>query len=199
MTQAQTPTTDIEIRKAIASAVRQALLSIYSAEVANAVRIHDHWMLGFNLGENAALLRVLTGVEQGKIHGWLIGLSGVSRKRPDPIMSVPQGAHHLRKTNPNRRDILRTYRVWCYHELDTGTVGSESDNNSENRLAIETEAVSDYLSSVPQLGIENDWIMGHEDLQFNPIDVFAFGEAKANVAQGTLSVRLQKPYDLNQY
>ena len=189
--------TDVEIRKAIAETIRAALVELYGTDIGSAVRVHDHWLWGFALGENAAMLRVTTGIEKGSIHGWLIGLNGVQRQRPANQSGVSdrQGAYHLRNKGPNRRDLLRNYRVWCYHQLDTG----DSDNNSENRLAIEIDAVADAFSRNPLIGIENEWLMGCEEMQFAPIDVFKFGEAQANVAQGTLGVRVQKSLDLNQY
>lgn len=197
MAQTVPPPTDLEIRKAIANTIRLGLRKLYGDTVGDSIIIHDHWLWGFALGENAALLRVQTGVNKNLIHGWLIGLSGVSRERPSPQSNSTnrQGAHYLRNSNPNRRDLLRSYRVWCYHQLDTGT----SDNNSENRLALEIEAVADEFSLSPLMGIDNIWLMGNEELQFSPVDVFKFGEAQANVAQGTLNVRLQKALDLNQY
>jgi hypothetical protein len=192
------PPNDIEIRKAIAAVIRGALIDLYGSGLGNEVIIHDHWLWGFSLGENASLLKVRTGAEKGKMHGWLIGLSSINRERPEPKGGM-QGAHHLRNRNPNRRDILRSYRVWCYHQLDTGTTGLESDENSENRLAIEIEVVADAFSKLPLMGIDNEWLMGNEELQFSLIDVFKFGEAQANVAQGSLGVRVQRPLDLNQY
>lgn len=192
------PPTDVDIRQAIASTIRGALVGLYGSTLGNEILVHDHWLWGFSLGENAALLRIKTGASKGKMHGWLIGLSSVNRERPEPKNGL-QGAHHLRNRNPNRRDVLRSYRVWCYHQLDTGTANLESDENSENRLAIEIEAVSDAFSRAPLMGIDNEWLMGNEELQFSLIDVFKFGEVQANVAQGSLGVRLQIPLDLNQY
>lgn len=192
------PPTDVEIRKAIALVIRGALVDLYGSPIGDDIIIHDHWLWGFSLGENAALLKVRTGAEKGKMHGWLIGLAAIDRNRPAPV-GGQQGAHHLRNRNPNRRDVLRSYRVWCYHQLDTGTAGLESDENSENRLAIEIEAVADAFSRLPLMGIDNEWLMGNEELQFSLIDVFSFGGVQANVAQGTLGVRVQRPLDLNQY
>lgn len=190
--------TDVEIRKAIASVIRGSLIELYGSTLGNQIIVHDHWLWGFSLGENAALLKVRDGSEKGKIHGWLIGLNSVQRQRPQPT-NTPQGAHHLRNRNPNRRDVLRSYRVWCYHQLDTGTVDLESDENSENSLAIEIETVADAFSKLPLMGIDNEWLMGNEELQFSLVDVFKFGEVQANVAQGSLGVRVQRPLDLTQY
>jgi len=198
MSQTVKEPSDVDIRKAIASVIRGALVELYADDdLANEVKVHDHWLWGFALGENAAVLRVTNGVEKGKIHAWMIGVQAVTRQRPVSQSEVPnrQGAHRLRNMGPNRRDILRSYRVWCYHQLDTGT----TDENSENRLTIEIEAIADAFSRNPLIGIDNVWLMGAEEIQFSPIDVYKFGEAQANVAQGTLNVRLQKPLDLNQY
>lgn len=194
MTTTTPPPTDVEIRKAIAATIRKSLISHHGTDLGSKIIIHDHWLWGFALGENAALLRITTGIEKGRIHGWLIGLAAVSRTRPEP-RNTKEGVHRLRNINPNRRDLLRSYRVWCYHQLETGT----SDDNSENSLALEIEAVADEFSRSPLMGIDNEWLMGNEEIQFSPVDVFKFGEAQANVAQGTLGVRLQKPLDLNQY
>lgn len=190
--------TDIQIRQAIAATIRVGLVKLYGAALGNQVIVHDHWLWGFNLGENASLLRVKEGVEAGKVHGWLIGLNSVQRARPEPT-DTRQGVYHLRNRNPNLRNILRSYRVWCYHQLDTGTTDNESNENSENRLAIEIDAVADEFSISPLMGIDNEHLMGNEELQFAPIDVFKFNELQANVAQGTLAVRIRKPLDLNQY
>lgn len=195
MTQATPPVTDVQIRQAIAATLRNALVELHGAELGNQIRIHDHWLWGFSLGENIALLRVKEGTEKGKVHGWIIGLNAVSRNRPGQSTETSQGQYHLRKNNINRRDILRSYRVWCYHQLDTG----ESADNSENRLALEIESVSDAFSKNHLLGLTNEWFMGHEDLQFPLVEVFDFGDIQANVAQGSLGVRMQKPYDLTQY
>lgn len=192
------PPTDLEIRQAMSVVIRNTLIDLYGSTVGEAVIIHDHWLWGFSLGENASLLKVKSGVEKGKIHGWLIGVNSVSRARPEPTGGA-QGSHHLRNRNPNRRDILRSYRVWCYHHLDTGTAGSESDENSENRLITEIDAVADAFSKDTLMGIDNPWLMGNEELQFPVVDVFKFGESQANVAQGTIGVRVQHPLDLNQY
>ena len=188
------PPTDTLIRQSIAGVIRKALVNLYGSSKGDAVIIHDHWLWGFSLGENASLLKVTTGEELGLIHGWLIGLSGVSRARPD-ANNAKQGVHHLRNRSINRRDVLRSYRVWCYHQFNVGT----SAENSENTLASEIEEVADELSRTTLLDIDNPSMMGHEELQFAPIDVFHFNGIQANVAQGTLNVRIQKPLDLNQY
>lgn len=192
------PPKDVEIRKAIAATIRAALVKLHGSTLGNQIIVHDHWLWGFSLGENAALLKIRDGAEKGKIHGWLIGLANINRQRPGPAPNA-QGNHHLRNRNPNRRDLLRSYRVWCYHQYDTGTANKESDENSENRLALEIEAVADEFSLSPLMGIDNPWFLGNEELQFPVVDVFKFGEFTANVAQGNLGVRLQRPMDLNQY
>lgn len=200
MTQTVAPPSDKVIRQGIAQTIRNGLLKLYSTDVANAVLIHDHWLWGFNLGENAALLRVESGTETGKVHGWIIGLASVSRERPyGSGGSDSQGSYRFRKIGPNRRDILRHYRIWCYHQLDTGDYGTESESNSENRLADEIDAVADEFSLTPLLGIDNPHILGHEDIQYSPIDVYRFDDTQVNVAQGVLGVRLYRPLDLNQY
>lgn len=201
MTQTLAPVTDAEIREAIGATIRAGLQKIYSPEIADAVIIHNHWLWGFNIGDNASLLTVESGPELGKIHGWLIGLSSVIRTRPSRSGNALdlQGYNHLRKTGINRRDILRTYRIWCYHQLDTGIDDVNVMANSENQLANEIDMVADEFSLTPTLGLDNPNLIGHEELQYTPIDVFRFDDVKANTAQGTLGVRMQRPLDLTQY
>lgn len=198
MTQTVNPPTDLQIRQAIASIIETALENLYGQP--DTARIHNHWILAHVIGESAGLLRAKTGPFKGNIHAWMIGLEAVARVRPAPKNTM-EGAHRLRNTNPNRRDILRSYRVWCYHSLDTGeTVENEDDTNSDTKLATEIEAVTDAFSNNPTLGFQDNLkFMGHEELQFSPINAFSFGETVANVAQGSLSVRIQKSLDLNQY
>lgn len=189
--------TDVKIRQAIASIITSSLNTLYTGQDIE-IRIYDHWMLGFNLGENAALLRSTEGDNLGKIHSWMVGSHGLSRVRHDITESPLQAGNRgiLKKVGPNRRDLVRNYKIWCFHQLDPGEDGNESNNNSENRLMSEIEYVSDAFSNNPTLGLSADdaqWLHGHTELQFKLIDTFSFGEAKANVAQGVLSVLTYKP------
>ena len=182
---AETPPTDKQIRIAIATIIRNALNSLYNPGLA--IPVWDHWILKQDLGESAAALRIKSGVDKGKIHGWMIGLSGINRKRPDAEVNK-MGAARLKTIGINRRDIARSYRIWCAIQLNTGDANNESETNSENVLADEIEKVSDAFSSNPMLGISNSLLQGHSELQFEPIDTFNFDGTMANVAQGTLTV-----------
>jgi hypothetical protein len=186
--------TDKQIRQAIALKIKEALKAFYGVDDSDFhIRIHDHWILSSTTGQDQNMVKIRQGEEKGKIHGWMIGLASVTREQPSSAAGDSQGARRLKLVNVNRRDTLRSYRVWCYHQLDTGTAGNESEENSENRLAAEIEAVADYFSNYPTLGIDDPQMMGHEELQFRPIDTFTFGSSLANVAQGTLDIRIQKP------
>lgn len=200
MAETLAPVTDAQIREAIGATLRNGLRKIYSTEIADAVVIHNHWVWGFNIGENASVLTVDSGPEEGIIHGWIIGLAGLSRARPSGSGGLDlQGQHRLRKTGINRRDVLRTYRIVCYHQIDTGIDSTDVLANSENKLANELDIISDEFSLTPTLGLDNPNLIGHEELQFSPIDVFRFDDVKANTAQGTLGIRTQRPLDLVQY
>ena len=75
--QTVSPPTDVQIRKAIASVIRDALVDLYGSTLGNEIIIHDHWLWGFSLGENAALLKVRTGTEKGKMHGLMLLISNI--------------------------------------------------------------------------------------------------------------------------
>jgi hypothetical protein len=190
--------TDLEIRQAIENTLRQGLIDYHGATLGNEIIIHNHWVWGFSFSESAAALKILSGTEKGKIHGWLIGLDNVSRTRPQSDGSR-EGFRRLKNMNPNRRDIARGYKIWSFHQYYVGDAGNESQTNSETQMVLEFEAVADKFSKTIDLGIDNPWFLGHEELQAPLVDVFDVDSALVNAAQGTLVVRLQKPLDLNQY
>lgn len=190
------PPTDTDIRIALSNIIRTSLVGLYGSPKGNDVVIWDHWPLAFALGEAGSTITVFQGVELGIIHSWAIRLSGISRKRPTSDVNN-MGSARLKTVGPNRRDQIKTYSVWCFRELELGTEGSESTNNSEAILSTEIDTVADAISLSPTLGLTNPWIQGHEEIQFSPIDSFIFGENMVNIAQGSLSVVLQRPLSLN--
>lgn len=195
MTTTIAPPTDTDIRKALAQVIRTALVSLYGSTLGNEVVIWDHWPLAFNLGESGSVVMVYEGIEQGIIHAWAIGLNGISRKRPEAKIN-DQGTNRLKTVGPSRRDQVKTYRVWCLRQLDLGTAGHESDDNSESILSTEVDVVADAISLSPLLGITNPWLQGHEEIQFSPIDTFIFSEQMVNIAQGNINIVLQRPLAL---
>lgn len=184
---------DREIKNAIGDLI-EAAVSTYYTGLAKDIhpRVHRRWVLSHNLGESAALLKAIAGEDRGKVHAWMIGNNGYKRIRPtrsgeDYIGLAVNGS--LGKVGPNVRYLIKSYRIWCYVQLETG----DDDNNSENTLMSEIEYVANHLSKYPTLGITTKEIQGHTELSFEPIDVFKFGEIQANVAQGQIDVYLFEP------
>lgn len=182
-----TVATDAQIKQALQTQISAALTSLYTGSSPVVVpKVYNRWILSHDLGESAALLRATEGKYKGKIHAWMIGVDALKRSRSDEKNGYMSGS--FKKVGPHRRDTFRTYKVWAYTQLDTGT----DIDNSEDRLAIEVEYVSDWISKQPMLGLVQSAIQGHTELQFPVIDTFAFGEVQANVAQGSITVIMYK-------
>ena len=122
----------------------------------------------------------------GFVNGWMIGSSGIERSRPDEKDGFKKGS--MRYKGPGRRDIVKKYKIWAFKEFDFGTEDNEDTENSELQLIQELDYVGDYFSKNPQLGLSNDLMLGHGELQFQNIGVFNNGEIIANVAQGTVDI-----------
>lgn len=188
--------TDAQIKNALGDRIQEAINLLYTgANPSVDVRIHRHWILSSKIGENAAIMTALTGRDKGKVHAWMIGASQIKRVRPDVKDDFDGMANRgmLKKVGPNRRDLVKTYRVWAAIQYDGGQVGTDEVNNSENALITELEAVSDYLSNSPTLGITDLSLQGHTDLQVDNIDTFSFGQTMVSLAQCSISVYLYKP------
>lgn len=181
--------TDSQIKNALGDKIVAALNDLYSTST-NLIPVYRHWILSHKLGEVANLMKVTSGTEMGKVHGWMIGTSSSKRNRPDTSNDL-SAAHigKLRKIGPNRRDIIKGYRVWCYHQLDDISTSTEVDN-SENRLVTEIEHIAKKIDESPKLGISDFSFQGHSGISFDNIDTFAFGENLINVAQGNIEVYL---------
>lgn len=171
---------DTQVRANIASIITDALDDLYGS--VTIPRVHGHWILSLNLGESAASVRALSGDTKGKVHAWMIATESVFRERPD----IKDGfnTQSLQKMGPSRRNVVKTYRVWAFRQLETGTEVS----NSENNLLSEIEHVSDFIDKSPTLGFTDNSVRGHLGLNFKLIDTFSFGDTLVNIAQGQLSV-----------
>lgn len=183
------PPSAFEVQNALATTIQTEL----TAQLLAHVRVQNRWILDLDTEESAAALKVIAvHAERGKIHGWMVGLDGKTRRRPESTSGLP-GAGSLKKVGPNRRDISYTFRVWCCHQLDTGT----PDENSEKRLDVETDIIADAIDLSPLLGLPPDWMQGHEGLQFGRIGTFKFGQTMASVAMGNIVVRVFRPLNLS--
>lgn len=189
---------DYQIKKALGDLIKAGLDLHY--DNANVlvnpkvdVNVYRRWMLYGKRGESAAILRVATGRDAGRVHTWMIGTDDISRQRSDmhgkdPLAFANTGS--LKKTGPNRRDTIKSYKVWAFLEYSDGTDGTDDADSSENMLIDEIDYIAGYLSKFPTLGLTDSSIQGHTELSFSNIDVYDYGEVRANVALGTISVVL---------
>ncbi|HNC59279.1 MAG TPA: hypothetical protein PLP33_27880 [Leptospiraceae bacterium] len=191
---------DYEIRQAIKNKIQEGLALLYVTENPPVnVNVYGRWVLAHRDGESAALLRVTSGRDTGKVHTWMIGSdsSAVSRSDmhgKDPISFSMTGRGGLKESGVNRRDILKSYKIWAYLEYSDGTGDGELDN-SENALTEEIEFISNYLAKNPTLGINDSSFKGCMPLQVEDIDIINYGDVIANVAFCRLDVVLFKPIE----
>jgi hypothetical protein len=187
---------DYEIRNALKLKIKEALDLYYdnanpTVQPKIDVNIYPNWVLAHRNGDSAALLRVTTGRDAGKVHTWMIGSGAFDRTRPerhgkDLVAYATTGL--LKKKGSNRRDVVKSFRVWAYLEYSEGTAGNEDIDNSENLLTNEVDFVSRYLSKYPDLGITDITFQGHGELQAEDIDIINYGDVVANVAFMSIDV-----------
>lgn len=189
---------DQEIRQAIKAKIDEAISLLYAGEnPAVNVNVYSRWVLAHRDGESAALLRVTSGRDSGKVHTWMIGSDSSTTSRADmhgkdPISFSMTGKGGLKDSGVNRRDILKSYKIWAYLEYSDGTGNGESDN-SENALVEEVEYVANHLAKNPTLGITDSSFRGCMPLQIEEIDIINYSDVVANVAFCKLDVVLFKP------
>ncbi len=191
--------TEVEVRLAIANSIKLALEDLYVTQNIDSdmvVRVHDHWVLTFDTARSAAALRTLEGTDDGKIHGWMVGLSSLEKENEvigqdlKQLFKVNRGCdpNTIKETASKRRQVFATYKIWSFVETNLGEVDDEANINSENTLSREIEAVSKWFSKNYGLGLVNaNGFVGHTEMQFKQIAIWDFGESIANGAKGTIS------------
>ena len=148
---------DSEIRAAIKAKIEEGLALFYSGENPPVdVNVYGYWVLAHRDGESAALLRVRTGRDKGKVHTWMIGSNSSRITRSDmhgkdPVAFAMTGG--LKKSGVNRRDVVKSYKIWAYLEYNDD--GDEL-NNSENQLTEEVEYVVNYLAKRKQIEVGSE-------------------------------------------
>ena len=184
--------TDLQIRNAIKQKIQEGLNLHYTgANPPVDVRLYNRWVLKDRRGQSAALLRAISGRDDGKVHCWMIGTSSIERTRADMHGKTSTGfamTGSLKKKGPDRRDVVKRYKIYSFQEYNFGTDPDPDAVNSENEIVQEFEAVSDYLSKYPTLGLSDPMIQGHLELQAEEIDIFEYGEITANVVIGYIDV-----------
>lgn len=190
--------TEKDVRIAIANQIRAALVDYYAViDTDMQVIVRDHWVLTFDVARSAAALKPLEGTDDGKIHGWMVGLQSLEKDNEvigqdlKQLFKVNRGCdpNKIKETGGNRRQVFATFKVWAFIQMNLGEPDNETLINSENTLSAELEAVSKWFSKNPNLGLtEANGFVGHTELQFKQIAIFDFGEDVANGAKSTLSV-----------
>lgn len=164
---ALTGTTWLEVQQALADCIKAAAPN---AEVLN------EWKQGFTLDDAATLFRPQSGVDTGKLHGWMIGLSAsVLYRGVNGQVPVIGGLAY---------DFWQVYDVWGFFGSDWAT--------SWSKAFVECRLVAATLFT-------NKRVFGLADAskvkEFDPLEFFSYTEhgdgesALMLVAQGQCRVR----------
>jgi hypothetical protein len=160
-------------------ALRKALARIVKAGAPNAL-VRERWALRFDLTKAIADIKAKSGVDAGKVHAWLIAISGATLD--------------VSRTGRGYFEWLLTVRVWGFRYYELG------DDNTNSQDVVEAEAR--YVAALmylnrSQLALDNPAATGfrgvERDLNFPPdsIDVVGFAEGvDVHVAQGEMVVRV---------
>ncbi len=184
---------DSEIRAALKAKIQDGLAEFYTGQSpAVDVNVYGYWVLAHRDGESAALLRVRTGRDAGKVHTWMIGSDSSRITRSDmhgkdPVAFAMTGG--LKKSGVNRRDVLKSFKIWAYLEYNDD--GDEVDN-SENALTEEVEYIVNYLAKFPTLGLTDSSLQGCMPMQIEEMEIVNYGEILANVAFCSIDVVMFK-------
>jgi hypothetical protein len=185
-----------EVRQSIISVIESASIQYEPAPAPPSMitaRMWARWILGLKLGETAQhLAQKVAGKYEGKVHGFMVSRYGFEEKRitPVPNPALPGAAQLLKE--PVKYDCLWTYRVWGFWQFIQG----EDDDNSEDWMELEIEAVKARFHAEPFLGMDARTVYGHNDLQAPPgrVDTFPMGGKLVHVIQGTLGVKLYQTF-----
>lgn len=170
--------------------IRNAIKTIIAAADTAAV-VLPKFVLDVVTGENANLLKPTSGVDSGKIHGWMItrGRGGNTR----------QGSVRWDANDPAssyRLDSTISYRVWFLYRYAHGDEAANTDSHETffNLLDDVTEA----LALKPRLGVSTtecgagSHIKHHNELQVEDVDIVAMGKEWAHFASCRLDVELYR-------
>lgn len=183
-----------DIKDALEALIRETMVDLYGATEGNLIPIVTFWAMGYKLGEAVNLMKIPSGSRMGEIHGWMIGTSGLDRKRPDVKEDVFEAAAkgRLKILGANKRDMLSEYRIWCFKEYDPS--GTETNaSNSENKLVKELKAVARKLDEHPVLGLTEPTLQGHTSIRFPVIDTWSTIDHLVRIAKGEMQVLYYEP------
>ena len=105
------------------------------------------------------------------------------------IVDIISSFIELKKSGVNRRDVLKSFKIWAY--LEYNDEGDEVDN-SENALTEEVEYIVNYLARFPTLGLTDSSLQGCMPMQIEEMEIVNYGEILANVAFCSIDVVMFK-------
>lgn len=171
--------------------IRQAIAAIITATDTAAV-VFPKFILDVLIGENANLLKPTSGVDSGKIHGWMItrGRGGNTR----------QGSVRWDANDPAtsyRIDSSISYRVWFFYRYAHGSEASDTDSTETffNLLddVIEAFALNPRLNIATTECGAGSHIKQHNELQVeDDPDIVSMGKEWAHFASCRLEVELYR-------
>lgn len=174
--------------------LRQAIQALIAAVDTNAV-VLPKFILDVIIGENANQLKPETGVDAGRIHGWMIGDATEQNKR---IGSVTGAMDDSVEDNLGwRLDSTLTYPIWGFHFYQNGDESLDTD--STKLFADIWNAVVEKFARKPRLGISGtacggvNQVKQHHELQAtDKPDIVKMGNEWAHFRPAELTIDLYR-------
>jgi hypothetical protein len=141
-------------------------------------------LLGIEDGDSPDLFR--SDDDGGLVHAWQVFRGAAGIKRQGDVAYVLEHANRTR-----RADKTWSYTIKLYYEYATGSTAS----NSRKRVDSLIDTVQKAFFKRPKLGLANENLRQHNDLQFGSIKVIPAGDLKIHLAVGRLDVVVWESID----
>jgi hypothetical protein len=153
--------------------------------------VFPKFILDVVVGENANLLKPTSGIDAGKIHGWMIGRASDANTRTGSVRWDDSSI-----STSFRLDSAVTYRIWFFHYYAHGSEASDTD--SAELFSVKLDAVIEALAKNPRLAITTtgcgvgNQIKQHRELQVENEEIVSMAGEWAHWAQCSLTVDLYR-------
>lgn len=134
-------------------------------------------ILGIEDGEQPDVYR--SEKDENKVHAWVVYQSRMLVKR---VGDVGYTLDHAQRTR--RADKTWSFLMKLYYQMGSGNAAA----NSQRQALALLNTVQNGFFKKPKLGIQNENLRQHNDVQFDPVRVIPAGATKLHLAIGRLDV-----------
>jgi len=134
-------------------------------------------ILGIEDGDSPDLYR--SDKDEKRVHAWVVYQTKALVKRVGDVDYTLAGSVRIR-----RADRTWAFLMKLYYQMQTGSAAS----NSQRQLMTIINTVQNGFFKKPKLGIQNENLRQHNDVQFEAIRPIPAGDLKLHLATGRLDV-----------